>query len=107
MHNLVVVQDPGAPRLRKKKDNPLATRITPPRMITPQVTNKPIPANKFVWVLHPSYENIVVAQGKSGVAWKSKSKAAAELVIGEQLVQIHRVFTKSVPAMCHITGDEF
>lgn len=76
-------------------------------MMTPRRSNEPVPANKFVWLLHPCYENSVVAQGKSGVSWKSKSKLAANLTIGEQLVQVHRVFMKNVPALCHVTGDPF
>lgn len=75
-------------------------------MITPRLTCDPVPANKFVLILHPSYENIVVAQGKSGVAWKSKSKLAAECVVGEQLVQVHRIFVKKVELMGVARGDE-
>lgn len=74
-------------------------------MITPRLTSDPVPANKFVWILHPRHLNIVVAQGKSGVAWKSKSKLAADCEVGEQLVQVHRVFVKKVEAMCVARGD--
>lgn len=103
---LVFVQELAPSKIRKSRENQFATRTTPPAMITPRLTNEPVPANKFVWVLHPDYENAVVAQGRSGVAWKSKSKLAAGLCIGEQLVQIHRVFTKNVPALCNVAGNE-
>lgn len=101
------VEEHIGPNLRKKKNHVNASLMTPPAVITPRLTNDPVPANKYVWILHPYHENIVVAQGKSGVAWKSKSKLATDCVIGEQLVQVHRVFVKKVDAMCYIPGDEF
>lgn len=101
------VQDQSGPNLRRKRENLNANLMTPPSMITPRLTNDPIPANKFCWILHPCHENLVVAQGKSGVAWKSKSKLAADCVISEQLVQVHRTFVKEVEAMCFVTRDEF
>lgn len=81
--------------------------MTPPAILTPRLTLNPLPASKTVWVLHPNHENIVVAQGKSGVGWKSKSKLGALCKQGEQWVQIHRVFVEDTVHMCEDEAGEW
>lgn len=80
--------------------------MTPPAILTRRLTHDPLPANKTVWILHPSLNNVVVAQGKSGVGWKSKSKLGALCKLGEQWLQVHRIFLEDGTHMCEDEGGE-
>jgi hypothetical protein len=72
------------PTLWQTREHLNASRITPPTTAIPRLVSDPLPAGKFVWILHPCHGDIVVAQGKTGVGWKSKSKLGTHCIPGQQ-----------------------
>lgn len=89
----------GGPMLRKKRHILGATNIVPPAFITPRLTADAVAANKPIWILHPEHGDTAVAQGKSGISWKSKTKMGAMCANGEQWIFVHRVLKSNVQVL--------
>ena len=92
---------PVETRGRKKgKATTLCTK-SPPEPIVPRDEGcDPISMGKLVWILHDNFPLVAVAQGKAGVAWRTKSnKLGAQCSPGHQWIQVHRVFQHTVPLM--------
>ncbi|KAG0589266.1 hypothetical protein KC19_1G008400 [Ceratodon purpureus] len=65
----------------------------PSLQFPPRSGNEAIAVNKFCYITHPDTGDIVVAEGKTGGSWKAKGSRYGNLCnVGEQMVQIHRVF---------------
>ncbi|KAG0573626.1 hypothetical protein KC19_VG194700 [Ceratodon purpureus] len=66
--------------------------------LLPRVTSGPIAANKQVYILHPDFADIIVAEGRSGGSWKSQSAKFGKMCEeGQQIVQIHKIIKPNVP----------
>ncbi|KAG0601201.1 hypothetical protein M758_11G092100 [Ceratodon purpureus] len=88
-------------RGRKKGSSAALCTKVPPEPIVPRDEGcDPISIGKLVWILHEQFPLVVVAQGKAGVAWRTKSnKLGAQCSEGHQWVQVHRMFKLGVPLM--------
>ena len=88
-------------RGRKKGRTTLACTKVPPEPIVPREERcDPISVGKLVWILHDQFPLIVVAQGKAGIAWRTKSnKLGAQCTEGHQWIQVQRIFKHSVPLL--------
>lgn len=95
----------GGPTLRKKRQITGASSIVPPAFITPRLTTDPLAANKPIWILHPQYGERAVAQGKSGISWKSKTKMGTMCATGEQWIFVHRILIVDVPVLHGSASD--
>ncbi|KAG0572639.1 hypothetical protein KC19_VG112900 [Ceratodon purpureus] len=52
----------------------------------------------MLYILHPDYDNVIVAEGRAGGSWKSPSAKFGSLCTeGQQMVQIHKVIKTGVP----------
>ena len=59
----------------------------------PRASNDAIAVNKLCYLSHPDYGDDVVAEGRTGGSWKAKAQKFGRLCsVGEQMVQIHKVF---------------
>jgi hypothetical protein len=76
------------PNLRKKRIDSNGCSITPPAYVALCAGNDAHAANKLVWILHPDHSEVPVAQGKTSVSWKSKSKLGLLCAEGEQWIHI-------------------
>jgi hypothetical protein len=56
-----IVTEQRGPILRQTRKHLNASWITPPTTATPRLVSDPLPAGKFVWILHPCHGDIVVA----------------------------------------------
>ena len=65
--------------------------------LDPRLTTDPIAVGKPCWILHPEHGADAVAFGKNGSNWKTKGQRLC--VHGEQMVQVHGIYQKSVPIM--------
>lgn len=86
----------------RKKGKTIATCTkVPPEPIVPREEHcDPISVGKLVWILHEQYLLVVVAQGKAGIAWRTKStKLGAQCSEGHQWIQVQRIFKHSVPLL--------
>ncbi|KAG0574307.1 hypothetical protein KC19_VG252800 [Ceratodon purpureus] len=88
-------------RGRKKANSAaLCTKVSLAPIVSRDEGCDPISVGKLVWVLHDRFPLVVVAQGKAGVAWRTKSnKLGAQCSEGHQWSQVHRIFQHGVPLM--------
>lgn len=71
---------------------PSQERIRHGLLMLPRLTRDPIACNKPCYVVHPDFPDKVVAEGKTGGSWKSKTQRFSHLCSqGEQMVQVHTV----------------
>ncbi|KAG0578404.1 hypothetical protein KC19_4G020200 [Ceratodon purpureus] len=92
---------PVETRGRKKgKTTSMCTKVPPEPILPRDEGCDPISVGKPVWILHEQFPLIVVAQGKAGVAWRTKSnKLGAQCSEGHQWIHVHRIFKHSVPLL--------
>jgi hypothetical protein len=95
----LVAKESSGPVLRNKREIPSTLRIIPPSVIVPRVVNNPLPASKLIWILYPRHGNTAIAQGKSGVGWKLKSKLGGMCGLGMQWIFVHRTIVHNVKSM--------
>lgn len=88
-------------RGRKKGKLTIACTKVPPEPIVPRDEGcDPVSVGKLVWILHEQFPLIVVAQGKAGVGWRTKSnKLGVQCSEGHQWIMVQRIFKHSVPLM--------
>ena len=92
---------PVETRGRKKGKTLTLCTKAPPEPVVPRDDGcDPISIGKLVWILHPAFPLLAVAQGKAGVAWRTKSnKLGAQCSEGHQWIQVQRIFKHDVPLM--------
>ena len=88
---------------RGRKKGKVLTLCTkaPPEPIVPRDEGcDPISLGKLIWILLEKFPLVAVAQGKAGVAWRTKSnKLGAQCSPGHQWIQVQRVFHQDVPLL--------
>ena len=87
---------PNETRGRKKDKTTTLCTKAPPEPIVPRDEGcDPISVGKLVWILHDKFPLIAVAQGKAGVAWRTKStKLGSQCSEGHQWIQVLQLFPR-------------
>ena len=66
----------------------------------PKEKAEAIACNRPCWVLHPNAGDEIIGEGRAGGSWKSSTTKFGHLcAYGEQMVQLHKVFSEDHPLL--------
>ena len=75
----------------------------------PKEKAEAIACNRPCWILHPNAGDEIIEEGRAGGSWKSSTQKFGHLcAYGEQMVQIHKVFSCDHPLLyCEERNPDF